>query len=459
MAPIVVDPASYEAAATVLGSDVAEGLLSIYLTLQGALDGIGSMAGSDPAGQKFGSAYDKTATEINGVTQDVINACYKLGGLLSATGFNHGKANASSVPGGGSSWTTDSVQYADTSVSLGGLPSGSGDGGSGNPSGWWIVEHTVGYVWPNGDSGKLRSAAAAWSVAARAITALLDDIPRATGAIAQVQSIEVAPATTACTAMGEHLAHLSAGYNAMSSACTAYAGYIDTCHNNAVDELESLLEWTAGIETVGILGSLVTFGGAEAGAQAVEAGRIAATAARIATIIGDLVESAGEVAEQIAEVVDQVLAISQELAALLGTEISLTTAQGVGSLTTTPSADEQKALSQLQQDGTTLSTTPAFSATPAQLQKKFKHAAALGVPGNYNPQNAAAFKQALSDFTSDPGTTTVPGTYNNQPAILAYNTTTGNIVIRHPDGSYWTNWTMSAAQQTNVITTAKIGGH
>ena len=213
----VVDPANYEAAATIFGADIAGTLLSIYQSLRDKLAGIGSMAGSDPAGTDFGAAYDLQASAITRVTQDVVNGCYKLAGLLSATGFNHGQANEASVLGGPPNprWTTDPHDYANSSASLAELHAGSGSGGIGSPFWWYMVVENIDYPWPDGNPGKVHSAAAAWSVAAQAITTLTNVVPLATGAIAQVQSIEVEPATTVCNAMGARLHDLSAAYNAM----------------------------------------------------------------------------------------------------------------------------------------------------------------------------------------------------------------------------------------------------
>ena len=218
--------------------------------LQGALGDTGGMAGSDPAGVRWGSSYRAALVQISGVTQDVINGVYTLAGLLVTTGFNHGLANSASEPGGTHD-VVDHEDYGGDSVGLGGFQTASGSAGSDEPTGWQLVVSAVGYVWPNGHQDKLRAAAAAWSKGAQAVTTAGYLVPSAVGAIDGQQSPEVPDAVAACNAMGNHLAELSAAYNSMSTACTDYAGYIDAAHSDAIGELRSLLEWTAGIEMAG----------------------------------------------------------------------------------------------------------------------------------------------------------------------------------------------------------------
>ena len=331
MAPVRVDTDTYTAASKIFGADIADAIFGYYRTLQDALYATAQMSGSDPAGVSWGTSYDEAVERVNGVTQDVINGCYQLAALLEQSGFNHGVANSASVPGGTVD-VTDTSDYADYSVLLGGFPSGSGATGSDTPSGWWLVEHTVGYVWPNGHQDKLRAAAAAWSRAAQSLTAIAWVVPSAVSQISSLHSPEVGNAVTACNAMKTHIDDLSAAYNCVSTACNDYAGYIDNAHSEAIDELESLVAWTIGIEAAGAVAGFFTLGIGEGVAQGVEAGRIAATALRIANIIAHLIEMVGEVVATIGRAVSKVIEVSAKLTALLGARLSKITADLVARL-------------------------------------------------------------------------------------------------------------------------------
>ena len=199
----------------------------------------------------------------------------------------------------------------------------------------------------------------------------------------------------------------------------------------------------------------------EDAAEAANEARVTLAVNRISGYLTTFVNSTAAVVAQLNSAVDSYLAlISQALVWLLRKDVTRSSPAGQGIYQTTGALRaEYTATRQLQGDGVTLSSTPPFSASAKQLQSHYKHAPALGLPANYNPQNAVAFEQALAAFTVDPSTTTVPGYFNKQPAILAYNSATRIIVIMHPDGSYWSNWQMSPTALQHVITSAKIGGH
>jgi hypothetical protein len=326
MAPVRVDPDTYTAASEVFGSPIADGVFNAYRNLQDALGGSLQMSGSDPAGASWGTQYDQAAEVVSGTTQDVINGCYQLAGLLEQSGFNHGVANSASVPGG-SAPTTDTTHWAGFSVSLGGFPTGSGATGDDTPSGWWLIEHTVGYVWPNGHQDRLRAAAKAWADAAKSITSTGWMVPDAVAHLSGQHSPEVADAVTACNAMKTHIDDLSYAYSCMSQACTDYANHIDEAHKAAIDELTSLLEWTIAIEAAGAVAGFFSLGIGEGVAQGVEAGRIAATASRVANIIIHLGELVADVVVAIGRVITRVVEISSKLRALLAARLSSVTAK------------------------------------------------------------------------------------------------------------------------------------
>ncbi|MGH3708979.1 MAG: hypothetical protein ACRDRU_12460 [Pseudonocardiaceae bacterium] len=291
--------------------------------------------------------------EITGVTEDVINGLYRLASLLAMTGFNHGQANSASTPGG-MVLTTDTISY---------------DGG--------MCLATL---------DKLRAAASAWSAAARSVSAAGEEVPGAVAGISMQTSPEVADATQVCTAMGIHLRELSTAYSSMSAACSDYARHLDDAHSQVIDELVSLLEWTAALELGGGLLAVVTVGISEAAANTALAVRCAVVAARVGEILARLIELAGEAAQAIARALARVIEISRKLKALLGRKLSQATATEV-----TRSTGLAKDAEELATDG----LKAAAEKTTAKLgggEVPTPH----GIPGaleDLNPQQAANYER------------------------------------------------------------------
>jgi hypothetical protein len=243
------------------------------------------------------------------------------------------RANSASDPTGSAPTPADTTTYAAPSglSQAPQLPSASGGSGS-PPSGWGLIQHAVGYVWPNGDQGKLRAAARAWSAAGDSLYNTSFQIPEALHAIRSQQSPEVDHAATVCEAMMGHLQDVAASCRDLATACNEYADHIDQAHREIRDELKSLIEWTIAIEAAGAVAGFFTLGIGEGAAQAAEAGRIAATAARVGSIISRLVEFAGTVASRIGNVVTKIGEVAGRLKAILGARLTRATAQEVEKL-------------------------------------------------------------------------------------------------------------------------------
>jgi hypothetical protein len=342
---IAVDPTSYESASMAFGLDIAHGVELAGLGLLQELAGSAEMAGSDPAGQAWASAYDEAAATTVGVTQDVVNACYQLAALLQQTGFNYVRADASSTPGM-AQMPPDITDYAGCSCHLGRPPSAKG--GSGSPPGhWWIVEHTVGYVWPGGHQDRLRSAVEAWTAGASAIGDATLYVQNALSCITRQVTPEVDDALTACQAMDRHLWDLEAAYEAMAGTCSQYADYIDHAHHEIEHELANLLGTSVLIQGLGFATMFVTAGGSEVAAQTAQEARITATAIKIANIIRRLIELAKVLAETISNAAARVVRISRDLKGLLGARISVATTDAVRALPPVTKTAEAVAVSDL----------------------------------------------------------------------------------------------------------------
>jgi hypothetical protein len=241
--------------------------------------------------------------------------------MLQQTGFNHGMAESASDPTRSTPTSPDTSVYLPSQRSVPELPSAHG-GSPGVPALWWLIEHTVGYVWPDGDPNRLRAAANAWSTVADSAAASTAYVPEALQAIASQQSPEVADAFAVCEGMSSHIDDVSSACRDLSTACSDFAAGIDKAHHDVEDELVSLAEWTAGIEAGGLLVGLVTLGAGDAAAQGVEAARVAGTASRVGRIIQTLIDLAATVARGVGTIVSKIAEAAQHLKVILGARLS-----------------------------------------------------------------------------------------------------------------------------------------
>ncbi|MEP7021731.1 MAG: colicin D domain-containing protein [Pseudonocardiales bacterium] len=437
------------------GTEIAGRVTRSGLGLLDGLAGSAAMAGTDPAGSGWAAAYDDAAAMTVGVTQDVANGCYQLAALLQQTGFNYGRAESWSTPGLIQA-VPDHVAYASCAAVLGAAPSAAG-GSSPVPSGWWLVEHAVGYVWPGGHQDKLRSAAAAWSAAALSIGEATLYVQDALECIASQVSPEVDDAMTACRAMDQHLWDLVAGYRAMAGACSDFASHIDQAHSDVEHELLSLLEWSAGIQLAGGGLAYYTFGLSELGAQGAQAARVGAAVLKVRGIIVAFIKMIGVLSETITAASARIVEVSRNLKGLLGARISVATAEEVGQLPAVLTTAEKLAQDHLVAVAKA-AKTPKMTMSRHQIEKKFKHAGDFGVRGAKGASGYKEFADTIERFINDPATIRVFGTYRKQPAVLSYNTSTRLVVAQWPDGEFICGWHMSEEQMRNVIERRSLGG-
>jgi hypothetical protein len=76
--PIDVDPDTFDAASKVLGQKMAGQLTDAVAGLEHGLATTAAMAGSDPGGLHWASAYDQAASATACVLTDLANACCKI---------------------------------------------------------------------------------------------------------------------------------------------------------------------------------------------------------------------------------------------------------------------------------------------------------------------------------------------------------------------------------------------
>jgi hypothetical protein len=367
--PIDVEPAVYDAASKVFGDKMYSQLYKAGGDLEGALAGSGAMAGSDPAGTQWAGSYDEAARDVHAVLIDLETACMKIAVMLQQTGFNHGMAESASDPTRSTPTPADPTVYLPGKRAVPDLPSASG-GSTSTPAGWWLIEHTVGYIWPNGHPDRLRSAANAWSSAADAIVGASYYVPEAVQGILAQQSPEVQNAFTVCDSMSEHIEDVAASCRDLAKACSDFADGIDKAHHDVKDELVSLLEWTAAIEAGGAVVGFFSLGIGEGAAQGVEAARIAKTATRVGKIIQTVIDLAGTVTRAISAIFSKIGRVAQRLVRIDRAEVSEATMTAAGKAPEVAEATEAAAVEDLERVGAQIQKVKDTVANPKDFDPK-----------------------------------------------------------------------------------------
>lgn len=85
-----------------------------------------------------------------------------------------------------------------------------------------------------------------------------------------------------------------------------------------------------------------------------------------------------------------------------------------------------------------------------QIQKKFKHAAALGIDGNYSKENTRNFMKAIRAYIEDPTVEQIVGTYRGDPVIHYYHAERRINAITKRDGLFVSVWSLDDDQVANL---------
>lgn len=247
MAPLTADPAALGSAGTQVVT-AGQGLGSVISTLSSTLSGCSGMAGNDPAGAALGHSYDSSASQLVKAMVATRNGLCSLGDGVRMSAHNYSLAEAQSNISG-----HDNPLPAPTLTGpiAAGPPSSSVGSGASAPAGWGWVAPYIGMIWPTGDSGKLRAAAAAWSSAGSqfALGKILG-----TGApmeAIRAQQIPEGPAIdrafsdayTSTTGIVQQCQQVAAQLN-------SYAAKIDQVHASILDLLSRICDPTTGIKEV-----------------------------------------------------------------------------------------------------------------------------------------------------------------------------------------------------------------
>jgi ADP-ribosyltransferase exoenzyme len=247
MAPLAVDPEVLDGAGAAVIS-AGEGLGSVITTLTTSLSGCNGMAGDDPAGAAFGRTYNSSASKLLEAMATTRNGLCRLGDGVRVSAHNYSAAEAmSNVSGHGQPLP---APHQTGSISAGSAPSAVG-GGVAAPAGWGWVSKYIGMIWPNGDSAKLRSAAAAWTSAGTNFE--VGEILGAAGPMGSIgaQQIPEGPAIAAAFSTANRSASgILQQCATVATQLTSLAGKIDTVHAAILDLLSRICNPLTGLKEV-----------------------------------------------------------------------------------------------------------------------------------------------------------------------------------------------------------------
>ena len=245
--PIVVDPKALDSAGQTMTTQAGD-LEKAVKALGAALGGCAGMCGNDPAGVIHARAYDSSAKSMLEAMIDLTNGVARTGDAVRTSAVNYSLAEvASNTHGNGGSPLPAATPTPPTSAPLAPSAQGTFDNA---PPGWSLVEPILGMIWPNGDSGRLRAAAEAWSAAGSAFLATEAEMIGAFGVVAGQHIPEGEKIGQAVNTSSTNSTTLFNQCVTVSSNLVDYAGQIDAVHAAILDLLSRIVNPLTGIREV-----------------------------------------------------------------------------------------------------------------------------------------------------------------------------------------------------------------
>ncbi|WP_431233244.1 ADP-ribosyltransferse [Mycolicibacterium psychrotolerans] len=246
MPPLSVNPTALDGAGSAL-VDVGKDIGWTMSTLEGALSGCGSMCGDDPVGAAMGRNYDSTAAAVLQAIAAARNGLVNLGDGVRVSAHNYSMADAQSDVSGRTQPLP--VPPASGKISVSTPPSSVGAGDAA-PAGFGWVAKYIGMIWPNGDSARLRAAAAAWTAAG---TQLLVTETAAAGPLGIIGAQQIPEGEAIGKAFAESIngaVQIMNQSTTIAAQLNAYAAKIDAVHAAIIDLLSRICDPMTGFKEV-----------------------------------------------------------------------------------------------------------------------------------------------------------------------------------------------------------------
>lgn len=246
MSDLAVDPHALDGAGTTIISTGA-GIGSTLATVTATLSGSAGMCGDDPVGAAMGRSYDTTSQSLLQAMVAARNGLTNIGDGVRVSAYNYARADASSDVSGRSQPLP--APTATGRISAASPPSSVGSGADA-PAGWGWVAKYIGMIWPNGDPGKLRVAAAAWTAAG---TELLNTELAVAGPMGVVGAQKIPEADAMGRAFGDSVraaGQVLANCATIAAQLTSYAARIEATRAAIIDLLARICDPMTGIKIV-----------------------------------------------------------------------------------------------------------------------------------------------------------------------------------------------------------------
>ncbi|RPE75244.1 MULTISPECIES: methyl-accepting chemotaxis protein [unclassified Frondihabitans] len=305
-----VDATDFVTASTT-SSSAAESAVAARGSLQSALSGSSSMAGSDPTGQKWSESYDSAAADAVRGLDSIVTVLGSVSAGLAVTGYNYASADWQSAGQAGSppGFTVPSLPSAVCSAPP---PSSSGGTRASDIPGFEYVADFIGTMWPDGDTGKLTAAASAWTALADSLdTIKSSDLTRVVDGLDGTDTPEMPSIRDTISQVQTAVGQLATEARSIATGCTDFAAQIESVHTQTRQELNNLLFQIEATVGASLLLTVVTAGASDVVGAGVVAGEVTFTVSRILTIIG-------EAAATVARVVDEVAVAAGSIARIAG---------------------------------------------------------------------------------------------------------------------------------------------
>jgi len=232
---ISVLPGAFAAAGTLYGQN-HDAAMSVVTTLAKVLDSQWGCGGTDDSGHKWCDKYDPAALNAVATATDVVNALGKLNDLLQVDSVNHANAdNGSHFDPNASNQIQPPppTAYVDAPAFKGAY-----GGDTDAPFGWGLISRWLqGRMWPNGDSGKLRTVSSAWEAAKVGMSGAKTAVANARRIVNEQVSGEVAQILTQIDIVDAAIDNVISQCDELSLASVDYAQAIDTAHAKIFREL------------------------------------------------------------------------------------------------------------------------------------------------------------------------------------------------------------------------------
>ena len=288
-----VDNGSYTEAASAL-LDANHATAGHYGALAAGLAQGRGIGGNTAWAGGWCAAYDESAAAVVATFADLVAALGGVHRLAWASVANHERAELGSVlvfdrpavyVGPGAEPVPSSLP-----VEVDVLPLGSITGGSTGGPWWWsqVADKLEGFVWPDADTGDLRSLAGHWRNAAFAVERLPAFVAHASTLLGRQVSPEIPMAVAALDQLTASIATVAAGCHDLADACDRHAEDVDHHREEVLQVGAEILVETVAIQTIAHGLAVFTAGGSEVVGQAAQTLRVASAAKKIRSSLATL---------------------------------------------------------------------------------------------------------------------------------------------------------------------------